>query len=96
MMETEIPTIDLKLTTVKVEPEVRKTRVKLVNGTPVFGVHKSCRKSLGINNIFQYWIWKRRMRKKWNDEDLPWERENRTEEDIEQLKEIAKEVKAKE
>ena len=30
------------------------------------------------------------------NEELPWERENRTEEDIEQLKEIAKQVKAKE
>ena len=70
MIETEeIPTIDLKLTTVKVEPEVRKLRsnIKIVEGKPVFGIHKSCRKSLGINNMFQYWLWKRWMSKNWKN-----------------------------
>jgi len=61
-MESEqIPT----LTTVKVETIVRPSRVKHVIGKPIFGVHKTCRKSLGINNLFQYWRWKRKMRKNW-------------------------------
>ena len=67
-METDnIPEVNLKMTTVKVETEVRALRpnIKVVTGNPIFGIHKTCRKSLGINNIFQYWRWKRQMRINW-------------------------------
>jgi len=59
--------INLTSTTVKVEPRVIKTRFKVVMGKPIFGIHKSCWKSFGINNIFQYWLWQRQMRKNWNN-----------------------------
>ena len=64
-----IPEINLKVTTVKVETYVRKlrTKIKVVMGTPTFGIHKSCRKSLGLSNPIKYWLWRRKMKKKWNN-----------------------------
>ena len=64
-METDnIPEINLEITTVKVEPRVMKSRVKLVMGRPIFGMHKSCRKQFGLSNPIKYWLWKKRMQKK--------------------------------
>lgn len=64
-----IPEVNLEMTTVKVESEVRKLRtgIKLVQGKPIFGVHKSCRKQIGLSNPITYWLWKQHMRKNWNN-----------------------------
>ena len=66
----EIPEINLTMTTVKVEPEIRtlRTNFKVVMGTPIFEIHKSCRKRMGLSNPIKYWLWKRYMRKNWNNE----------------------------
>ena len=68
-METDkIPEINLELTTVKVEPEVRtlRTNTKIVYGIPLIRVHKSCRKQMGLSNPIKYWLWQRWMKKNWN------------------------------
>jgi len=55
--------INLTLTTTKVEGKAIPTKYKVVMGKPVFGIHRSCWKEFGIKNRFQYWLWKREMRK---------------------------------
>ena len=66
-MTPEMPEINLTMTSVTVKGESRPLRpnIKVIKVPPIFGIHKTCRKSLGINNNFQYWIWKIRMRKYW-------------------------------
>ena len=67
-----IPEVTIKLTTVKVESEVRTLRpnVKVVMGKPTFGIHKTCRKQFGLTNPIKYWLWQRWMKKNWKNEKI--------------------------
>ena len=41
------------------------TKWTLEQGIPIFGIYRGAWKQFGIKNIFQYWLWKRKMRKQW-------------------------------
>ena len=61
--------VNVTFVEVEVEPKVIKTDWTIKYGAPLFGIHKSCWKRFGIDNIFQYWLWKRKMRKEWGKEN---------------------------
>ena len=64
----------MEITTVNVKGGVRdsskKIHAKISEGIPIFGIHKSCWKAMGIKNIFQYRRWQRQMRKQWKRKTL--------------------------
>jgi len=71
-----VPEVNIEMTTVHVEPRVIKTKWKVVQGTPVFGMCRSARRRLGIRTDFGYWLWKLSMRRQWNKNKKQWKQEN--------------------
>lgn len=61
----EIPEVNIELKTVCVEPRVVKTKWKIIQGTPVFGMCKSARKAYGIHTLVGYWLWQFKMKRLW-------------------------------
>lgn len=63
-MTGDIPEINLNLTCTEVKADVRKlrTKVKVTYGKPIVRISHETRKLMKMN-LFQYWLWKRYMRK---------------------------------
>ena len=67
MGSNEIIPLNLKITTIKVDAEVReiKTKFRIITLPPDFGMSDGARKEFGLSNPIKYWWWRRQMKNKW-------------------------------